>query len=215
MVVKKLTDYLEREVAKTKVSFSDNKDKFRDYLIGYELRDYFGDEVPEEEKDRLRSSLEQKLDSKLDHYHTELEGIVRRTASKGTMGLAILNDLSAYVSNIPILNVTGFGYALFALKTAAEAPALRRYWQKTHDWYGAADLGGYMLMKPARYLLPGIGAYLEAGAFERMVRKRVLKEVKAEFIKEHGKYQEFEERLKDKLKQPVHTTIDREKKKAA
>ncbi len=207
MVLKNLVDYVEREVNKTKATFSGSRESIGGYIAKYELKDYFGDKVPEEEKARLRSSLEEKLNEKLTKYRDELDGIARKTASKGTMGLAIVNDISAYVTNVPILNVTGFGYSLFALKTIAEAPALRRYWKKSHDWYG---MGEHLLLKPIRYLLPVIGGYLEAGAFERMVRKRIINEVKADFIKEHGDYQSFEDRFRKQLKRPISETVSSE-----
>jgi hypothetical protein len=204
MVLKNLVDYVEREVNKTKASFNGSRDSIGSYITKYELGDYFGDKVPEEEKSRLKSSLEEKINDKFEKYREELDGILRKTGSKGTMGLAIVNDLFAYVSNVPLWNVTGLGYSLFALKTIIEAPALRRYLKKSHDWYG---MGEHLLLKPIRYLLPVIGGYLEAGAFERMIRKRIINEVKADFIKEHGSYQSFEERIRSRLKQPVNKTI--------
>ena len=205
-MAKNLVDYIEREAAKSRVSFSRDRGKFMDYLMKYDLKNYFKQDMPKEQRELLRKSLEDKLDYQFDRYDKELGGIVRKTASKGTMGLVVLNDLYTYVSNNPIANATGFAYAMFALKSAAELPALYRYIRKSHDYYGAIK---HLLLKPVRYILPIIGPLLESGSFERMVRKRILREVSSEFIKEHGNYINFEEKFREKLKQPIRDATEK------
>ena len=77
--------------------------------------------------------------------------------------------------------------------------------KKSHDWYGAIK---HYALKPINYLLPLIGPALEAGSFERMVKKRVLKEAKYDFIKDNGDYKTFEEKLKIKLKKPLREVVE-------
>lgn len=203
-----LTDILAKPVAKWKTTFSKKPEKMVSYLARYELKDYFQQEVPEGKRHELRESLEEKVGSTLKKYDKELGLSPRKGLSKAAMGLATINDLYAYVSNVPLANVTGLGYALFAIKTVTEIPAMWRYVTKAQTWYGATgDITRHLLLKPLRYLLPVVGPMLESGAFERMVRRRVLKEVKYDFIKEHGNYKNFADKLKQAAKQPVGETI--------
>lgn len=198
-----LVDYLSKAVARTRASFSGNRDKMVGYLMKYELPTYFND-LPADKRAGLQGALEQRVDAALTKYDKELGGILRKGVSKGSMGLAIANDVYAYISNAPLQNITGLGYALFGIKTAAEIPALYRYLKKSHDWYGAIS---HMVLKPLRYLIPIVGPALESGAFERMVRKRVMNEAKSEFIKEYGNYVPFEDHLKEQLKVPASDVI--------
>jgi len=191
-----LEDYLHNAVGRLRASFSSSRSGFINYLTKYDLKDYFSPDVPEAQRAQFRNSLEKKLDEHLARYDKELNGLGRKIVSKGTMGLAVANDLYAYVSNVPIANVTGLGYALFAIKTLAEIPALYQYAKKSGDWYGAIT---HLLLKPVRYLIPVIGPALESGAFERMVRKRVMKEVALDFIREHGEYQPLKDRVQKHL----------------
>ena len=207
-----LVDYIKQGAARTKTSFSRDKGKFADYLMTHELKNYFSDDVPEDQRVKLKGELEARIDTAMAKYDKELHGFARKAGSKGTMGLAVANDIYAYVSNVPIANVTGLGYALFAIKTAVELPAMYRYLKKSHDWYGALK---HNLLKPARYLLPVFGAALESGAFERMVRKTVMKEAKHSFIKDFGDYVGFEDQIKNKLKQPLKVALGPPEKIAA
>ncbi len=200
-----LTDYLNTAAENLKLKISSTKEGMTDYLVRRDLKKYFSDDVPEEEKRRLRADLEKKVEITLEKFYGELKGLARKTATRGTMGLALINDLSGYLTNVPFANVSGLAYTLFALKTAVELPAMYRYMKKSHDWYGAIK---HYALKPINYLLPLIGPALEAGSFERMVKKRVLKEAKYDFIKDNGDYKTFEEKLKIKLKKPLREVVE-------
>ena len=200
-----IEDYISKAAARTKTSFSKDKGKWIDYLMKYDLKNYFSENVPEEKKVMLKGALERIVDDTSDKYKRQLGGLVKKTAAKGTMGLAVANDIYAYISNAPIANVTGLGYALFGIKTAAELPAVYRYLKKSHDWYGALK---HFALKPLRYLIPVVGPALESGAFERMVRKKVIKEAKTNFLKEFGKYVPVTEIVKEKLGTPVAKVIE-------
>ncbi|PIN91219.1 hypothetical protein COU61_02315, partial [Candidatus Pacearchaeota archaeon CG10_big_fil_rev_8_21_14_0_10_35_13] len=218
-----LIDYLRDGVARTRASFSSNREKWQGYLTDHELTDYFGKgfskkkdaELTEEERTR-KGGLERITNSIIEKYDRELHGVLRKAATRGTMGLAVGNDLYSYIKDLPVANVTGIGYALFATKTLMEVPAMVRYLSKSHDWYGALK---HYLMKPVNYLLPVIGGALEAGSFERMVRKRVMQEIKHEFIKQYGNYIPVEEKLKvagsTKLKSAIYQGPGSEEKKKA
>lgn len=200
-----LDDHLLKYINRTKSTLSTNKDNFMDYLMKYELKSYFSDSIPENEKSRLKSKLEEKLKGSLDKYDSELGGLVRKAGSKGSMGFAVLNDLSSYLSNVPTFGVDLLSLYLFGAKTIAEIPSLVNYLKKSKDWYGVTT---HLGLKPARYLMPVVGPALESGAFDRMVRKRVLKESKYGFIKDVGDYESFENRFNNKLKQPISNIID-------
>ncbi len=207
-----LIDAISKHVKKTRTVLGTNRDSFRDYLIEYELRDYFDNASPAD-KERLKSGLEGKLDFALNRYDKELGGwIGRKGISKTAMGLAIANDVYGYISNVPFANVSGLAYGLFAIKSIAEIPALYRYVKKSHDWYGALT---HTLLKPVRYLLPVIGPALESGAFDRMIRRRVLNESKEEFIKEFGKYSSLSERINAVARVPIADILDISLRKAA
>jgi len=203
-----LTDYLTKTADGIKTNASFTKQNITDYLMGHDrkLKKYFSGDIPDEEKEKLRGNLEKRVDNLLDKYIDELRGFARKATTRGAMGLAIVNDLSGYISNVPFANVSGFAYTLFAIKTAAEIPAMYRYFKKSHDWYGAL---AHYIMKPIKYLIPVIGPAWEAGSFEKMVRKRVLKEAKYGFIKENGDYQTFEDKIKEKLKTPIKEVSER------
>jgi len=203
---------LESFVVGIKASMSKDRAKTVQYLKDYKLKSYFADNVPEDEKKRRESFLERIVDENFKRYEGELGGVARKGTTRGAMGLAMLNDAAAYVSNIPLANVTGLSYALFAAKTAAEIPAMHRYLKKSHDWYGAI---GHYLMKPINYLLPIIGGAIEAGAFERMVRKHAGVEASVDFIKEFGDYIPFNERVRSKMKKPLGEAIEMPDKMAA
>ncbi len=206
-----LNDYLTQAADNIKLNFNFTKDGIVDYLIKNDtgLKDYFSENTPERERALLRKNLEGKVSLALEKYQDELGGLARKSVSRGTMSLALLNDLYAYVSNVPIANVTGLGYSLFALKTAAELPAVYRYMKKSKDWYGAL---WHYAMKPINYLIPVIGAGIEAGSFERMVKRRVMNESKLSFIKENGDYHAFEDKIREKLQTPICDAIEVETK---
>jgi hypothetical protein len=197
--------FLEHLVDRVKVSMSSDREKVTDYLIKYDLRSYFDEGLSQDEYTRRRSSLEEKVGQSLTKFDTELRGSLRKAGAKGSMALAVANDISAYVTDIPISNVTGLGYALFAVKTIAEMPAMYRYLKKSHDWYGA---GTHYVLKPLRYVIPIIGPALESGAFERMVRKHVRSEAKSAFIKEFGNYQTHENLMKDAMRKPLSEAVE-------
>ena len=204
-----LIDYLNDAAENLKVKTPAIKEDVSDYLIRKDLKKYFSDDIPEGEKEKLRGDLEKRLENTIEKYQDELKGFARKTATRGSMGIALINDLSGYLTNVPFANVSGFAYALFALKTAAELHALYRYMKKSHDWYGATK---HIALKPVNYLIPIIGPALEAGSFERMIKKKVISEAKYGFIKEHGDYVSFEEKIKEKLKTPIKEVLDKSKK---
>jgi len=197
-IVQKATD-------KLKLNFLPaSRDRMRDYVMKYELKDYFSKDVPEEYRDKFMKGLERISDTTMEKYSTELHGSWRKATGKGLMGTALLNDVYAYVSSVPFLNVTTLGLGLFAAKSVAEAPALKRYLTKSHDWYGAIS---HVLMKPVNYLIPVVGAAIESGSFERMVKGGVRKEIVREFVKQYGKYENIEDRLSEKVKEPLRDNI--------
>ena len=195
-----LENYIHKAADNIKLNHTTNKGKISDYLIKYDLKDYFSENLSEDERAKLKGDLEEKVGKSLVKYGDELRGLGRKTAAKGTMALAAINDLSAYLTRIPIPNVTGLGIALFGLKSLVEAPAMHRYLKKSNDWYGALK---HYAMKPAHYLIPVIGAGLEAGSFERMVKNKAIKEAKISFLKEAQKYESLDKRLKVKLQTPL------------
>jgi hypothetical protein len=203
-----LTDYLNQAAENIGLKLPSTRDGITDYLSRKNLKKYFSDETPKDVKGRLKDDLERRVENSLEKYRGELEGFARKSATRGTMALAIVNDLSGYLSNVPFANVSGLAYSLFAVKTAVELPAMYRYLKKSHDWYGAL---GHYVMKPVKYLIPIIGPAWEAGSFEKLVKKRVMNEVTASFIKQHGDYQSFEDKLKEKLGTPIGSVISRDK----
>lgn len=199
---------LEKLLAKVKTDFLPaSKARTRDYVANYELKDYFDDKVPQEYRDRFSKGLDRITNEVTDKYASELRSLVRTPVGKGTMALAVANDLSAYITTTPFDNVTALGYALFAAKTAVEVPAAIRYMRKTKSWYGALDVAGHFLLKPVRYLLPIIGPALESGAFERMVKRRVRKEIVRKFAEAYGKYEPLEDRIKERVKEPLREHV--------
>ncbi|MEK6894238.1 MAG: hypothetical protein AABX10_02130 [Nanoarchaeota archaeon] len=199
---------LEKLLAKVKTDFlPSSKARTRDYVAKYELKDYFGDDVPQEYRDKFSKGLDRITNEVTDKYASELRSLVRTPVGKGTMALAVANDLSAYITTTPFDNVTALGYALFAAKTAVEVPAAIRYMRKTKSWYGALDVAGHFLLKPVRYLLPIIGPALESGAFERMVKRRVRKEIVRKFAEAYGKYEPLEDRIKERVKEPLREHV--------
>ncbi len=200
-----LEDYVSKAIHRTKASFSSDRASWKEYLSKYELKDYFKQDMPDEDRERLDGELEKIVASKCDAYEKDLGGILRRIASKGTMGVDTANSLYALLSSTaPLYNSGALGLILFGGKTLAEIPALYRYVRKSKDWYGAAKL---LLSKPLRYLTPVLGPMLEAGAFERMVRKRIIQESKAEFVKQFGNYQTRREYVTSKMKMPLSEAI--------
>jgi hypothetical protein len=176
-----------------------NTGHMADYLQRGPLHSYFAG-VSDERKTELRGELEDILESKSAKYDQDLEGLGRRVSSEASMGLAVANDVYAFVSNAPLANITGLGYALGAIKTVAELPALARYVRHSHDWYGAGLL---LALKPVRYILPIIGPALEAGAFNRMVRRRIEHEAASEFVSRIGKYQPLAQKVSYALSAPL------------
>lgn len=197
-IVKKAVDYVKLQFLPA------SREKMVDYITKYDLKKYFGEDISEDEKERFKKGLEDISNKTMDRYSTELGGIFRKATSKGTMGLAALNDLYAYVSKVPFDNVTALGYVLFAAKSIAEVPALWRYVNKSGDWYGAIT---HVFLKPLRYLIPVAGAALESGAFERMVKKGARKEIVREFARRYGDYVPIEDRLREKLGEPLKDNV--------
>lgn len=196
---------IDKVVDKVKVNLSRNTGRAVDYLMKHDLKTYFAENVPEEERQRRKSFLESRVDETSKKYGDELKGIARKGITRGSMGLAVLNDAYAYVSAVPIANVTGLGYALFAAKSIAELPGIYHYMKKSHDWYGAL---GHYAMKPINYLIPVVGGAIEAGSFERMVMRRVRKESRDDFIREFGHYKTFESRLQEQKKKPLREAVE-------
>lgn len=199
-----IEDYLSKAAARTSVSITKNKDKAMDYLIKYELKDYFGNNISEEDKARFKSGLEKHLSGAVEKYDAELNGLLRKTGSKATMWLNVANQLYGFVSKVPVQYITGLNTALFAGKSLLEIPSLYRYAVKSKDWYGVAN---HIILKPLRWLTPVLGPALESGAFERMVMKGVLKQAKYDFIKDYGEYAPQKQTIKDKLKMPISNII--------
>lgn len=199
---------LEKLLAKVKTDFLPaSKARTRDYVQKYELKDYFGDDVPKEYRDRFSKGLDRITDEVTDKYASELRSLVRTPIGKGAMALAVANDIGAYVTSTPFDNVTALGYALFAAKSLSELPAAARYIRKTKDWYGALSVAGHFLLKPLRYILPVIGPALESGAFERMVKRRVRREIVRRFAESYGKYEPLEERLSERVHEPLRNHV--------
>jgi len=201
-----LSDYVSRAANGLSSDVTSRAKSVADSLIKGDkvIGKYFSESVPDSEKERMRGSLEKIVNHSFDKYSIELNGFLRKGGTRGAMALALINDLSAYVTNVPIANVTGLGYVLFGVKTAIEAPAMYRYLNKSHDWYGALK---HYALKPVNYLIPVVGAALEAGSFERMVRKRIRHEAKLEFIKENGDYELFDERFRKQLSTPLKQAV--------
>jgi ABC-type dipeptide/oligopeptide/nickel transport system permease component len=121
------------------------------------------------------------------------------------MGVESANSLYSLLSSTaPLYNSGALSLILFGVKTIAEIPSLYRYIKKSKDWYGAAKM---LLTRPIRYITPVLGPMLEAGAFERMVRNRIISETRAEFIKKFGEYQSNEDYVKGKMKMPLSEAI--------
>ncbi len=201
---------LEKLLAKVKTDFLPaSKNRIRDYVQKYELEGYFNEDVPEDYKTRFREGLDRITNEVTDNYSTELRSFLRTPMGKGSMALAVANDLSAYATTVPFHQVSILGLYLFAAKTINEVPAVLRYARKSKDWYGAL---GHMLLKPVRYLLPVLGPALESGAFERMVKRRVRKEIARKFVERYGNYEPLENRLKERLKEPLGEHVYVEKR---
>lgn len=200
------------------INFPTIADKARKSVRGYEkdaiaylnkdkdLSAYLSASAPISQRERNRSLLEDKVAESIAKYDQELHGMTRKSVKYGAMGLAIANDLYALASPAaPFLGAAGLGYVLFGISTIAELPALYRYIKKSGDWYGAAV---HVALKPLRYLIPIVGPALEAGAFERMVKRKAIKEAKYNFLREIGKYTSAKELVREKLEQPIHEAIE-------
>lgn len=197
-IVKKASDYAKLQFLPA------NKGRMADYVSKYDLNKYFSDDIPKEEREKFRKGLEEITYRTMEKYSDELNGVIRKAGSKGAMGLAFLNDLYAYTSKVPFANVTNLGFWLFVGKTGVELPALYRYAKKSGDWYGALY---HLALKPIRYLIPVVGAALESGSFERMVKKGIRRKIVKEFVKKYGQYIPIQEKLKAKLKSPLRDNI--------
>lgn len=196
---------LEKLLSKVKTDFLPaSKARTRDYVANYELKDYFRDDVPQEYRDKFSKGLDRITEEVTTKYESELRGIVRTPIGKGTMALAVANQISYLADVIPGGNVAKFVYDMFRAKTITEIPALYRYFKKAETWYGGLyDVAKHLVLKPVRYLLPIIGPMLESGAFERAVKRRVRKEVVRRFAEAYGKYEPVEDRLKERVKEPL------------
>jgi len=198
---------LESYVAKVRTSFSGDPGKWADYLAKYQLSDYFGkdsDGKVVEKRPGDRSLLEEKVNEAAKKYSEGFSGVIRKVAAKGTMGAALAYQVYGLFSNAAIQSIGNATYGLFVLKTLAEAPYLAKYLKKSHDWYGAIY---HNLLKPVRAAIPFIGPAFEAGAFERMVRKRIMYEARNEFLKEVKSYVPLEDRIKESLKKPIGSVL--------
>lgn len=200
---------LEKLLAKVKTDFLPaSKARTRDYVEKYELKDYFKDDVPQEYRDKFSKGLDRITDEVTDKYASELRSLVRTPIGKTTMALAVANHLRYYADVVPAGNVARLVFDLFTAKTIAEVPALYRYFKKAETWYGGLyDVAKHLVLKPVRYLLPVIGPMLESGAFERMVKRRVRKEVVRRFAESYGKYEPLEERLAQRVKEPLREHV--------
>ncbi len=197
---------LEKILGKLKVDFLPaNKERTREYVKKYELEKYFNDDVSPEYKERFAKGLDKITDEVTDRYSTELRSLVRTPAVKGASAAALLNDISAYAGATPFRNISLLKLYLFGANTIAEVPALARYVKKSKDWY--APLRHYA-MRTLRYFTPIVGPMLESGAFERMVKRRVRKEVTRKFIEKYGDYEPIEKRLREKLKEPLKYHVE-------
>lgn len=149
-----------------------------------ELKVYFAQDIPEEQKRQAESKLEAIVERESSKDDKQLHGVVRKVVSWGTMGVAFANEIYAYVSpSVPLRYIAYGNLAMFGIKSLAELPALFMYVLRSKDGYGALKL---LLMRLVNYLLPVVGPLLEAGAFERMARRRIIKQAKYEFIKQFG-----------------------------
>ena len=198
---------LESYVAKVRTSFSGDPSKWADYLAKYQLSDYFekdskGNVVEKREGDR--SLLEEKVNEAAAKYSEGFSRVIRKVASKGAMGAALAYQMFGLFSDSAIQSIGNATYGLFVLKTIAEAPYLAHYLKKSHDWYGAIY---HNLLKPVRAAIPFIGPAFEAGAFERMVRKRIMYEARNEFLKSVESYVPLEDRIKKNLKKPIGSVL--------
>src|SRR3989344_6784391 len=190
---------LEKFLSKVKVDFlPTNRKRLEEYVQQYELKDYFSSDVDPKYQENFRLGLERITNDVVCKYDSELRSLIRTPVAKGTMALAVLNDLAAYVTATPFSGVAKFGFDLFLGKTATEIAAMRRYTNKSGD-YGA--YGRHLLLKVPRYLLPIIGPALESGAFERMVKRRIRKEITLRFREQYGT--PLEDRLNNKMRESL------------
>lgn len=175
----------------------------QEYMKSKRLARHLEGVSPEERKNR-ESALESYVSQAVAKYDKELNGMLRKTTTRGSMSLAFLNDIYSLVSNTPFKYTSAVSYALFGVKTLAEVPALYRYMKKSKDWYGALQ---WAAMKPINYLLPFIGPALEAGSFERIVKRRVIYEAEKNFLKafQNGIGQNT---LKDSMKMKLGDVTD-------
>jgi len=201
-----LEKYLSSAVSRIKASFSSDRKKWADYLEKYELKDYFSPDLSDEQRDELRGKLEKIVQAKTKDYDKILGNTLRKVSTSTTMGVEIANDIYSFVSNtVPLYNSMALRGLLFGLKSVAEIPDLYRYIKKSGDWYGALK---FIALKPVNYLIPILGEALEAGAFDRMVRKGIMKEAKYEFIKENGEYAKPALVVKSRLKKPLRDAVE-------
>lgn len=160
--------------------------------------------LSQDERREREGVLEGYVTQAVSKYDTELNGILRKGVTRGSMTLAFLNDIYSLVSSTPFKYTSAVSYVLFGIKTLAEVPALYRFVKKSKDWYGALQ---WAAMKPVSYLLPFVGPALEAGIFERIVKNRVMYEAEKNFLKAIGN-ETNSDRIKKSLKTKMGDIID-------
>ncbi|MEI7718823.1 MAG: hypothetical protein WCI72_03060 [archaeon] len=189
---------------KAKASITRNPNDAVDYLIKYELSDYFGKDASAVDRASLRSGLEKTLEESRKKYSDELDGFIRKTGSKGSAMLNMYQQLHGYITGASGWYIAGAGLVLGGIKALWELPSMYKYLKKSHDWYGAMT---HYLLTPVRSVLPVVGPALEAGAFERMVMKKVMKEAKYNFIKKYGDYTPASNLAQERMKMKIGDVI--------
>ena len=159
------------------------------------LEKKLGNYLKGENEERYRELLEYEVKLACQKYQQVLKDWKRSLGKAGGV-LAIANDIYCYIRKIPFQYLTGVKFLLLGFKTLTELPAFYHYLKESKDVYGILK---YMIMKPLYYIIPVIGPALDVGAFERMVNYRIALEAKKNFLKRIGKYENLEEKLKEKL----------------
>ncbi len=177
-------------------------------MQGHQLRKYF-DGQPEERRVELRQSLEHYVNEGLEKYKKELQGLLRKTGTRGLMGGALANDFMALLSGVSIAGALGIRALLFTGKLFLETPALYRYMKKSRDFYGLAK---YLLIKPVAYMVPFIGPIIETGSLERLAEGGVRRYALGGFFKRIGKYKSVDQRFGESTRESVGKRVNFGKK---
>jgi len=158
-------------------------DGIRNYLSTDISKQLFAGKT-DEEKQQLYSSLEQKIQGRVDHHQKHL-GMLTSAATKGTGIGAIVNDAYHFLKGTPFGDFGLFQAALVGGKAALELPSLYSYLSETWDVYGAADWLG---SKAIAWLIPVICLSLDYNVMTRITSKKAISEGVTEFLKEQGLY---------------------------